>query len=255
MTMHSTFDTRNLARLEALLLAHPVALNYFQGILYDSSGNPLRELVISDSNGMTRRLDANAASRLFMIPDGSLVSATHVNEMHGNPGGLNIRYSSLFLQDDEQNSIILYHTEDGTGIWIDALYVQSIMLAAHAPRRLMTVAFGFMAIAAYRLGFRFIDLYAASRGPLPHNTEEAMVGYAVWPKFGFDAEILPVELQRFPHRALQRAATIQDVRKAVPGWWEAHGSGRAMSFDLTANSRSWSLLLNYLYVTLQEDLP
>jgi hypothetical protein len=110
-----------------------------------------------------------------------------------------------------------------------------------------------MAITAYRLGFTRISLLGAGRGPLPAADADTMVGYAVWPKFGFDAPVAPVELDRFPNRALYRASTIQDVRKAAPGWWEDHGSGRTMSFDLTAGSRSWSILLNYLYTALQKD--
>ena len=255
MSFHSTFDKQNLARLEALLLAHPIARNYFQGILYDGLGQPLTELVIDSGAGRSLRLDTKSISHLFMIPDGSLVSANRVSERHGAPGGIDIRYSSVFLVEDEENSIIVYSSEDGPAIWLDALYVQFIMLAAHAPRRLITVAFGFMAIAAHRLGFQVISLFGAGRGPLKHDDEETLVGYAVWPKFGFDAKVLAVELDRFPDPTLHHAATIQDVRQAAPGWWEAHGSARAMSFDLKAGSRSWTILLNYLYNALQEDAP
>lgn len=255
MSSHATFDTQNLARLEALLLAHPIAQNYFQGILYDHHGHPLTELTIDSGTGHPLRLDTSAIGHLFMIPDGSLVSANRVSERHGAPGGIDIRYNSVFLVEDEQNSIIVYSREDGPAIWLDALYVQTMMLATHAPRRLITVAFGLMAIAAYRLGFQVISLFGAGRGPLTHNDEDALVGYAVWPKFGFDAEVLPVELDRFPAPALHHAATIQEVRQAAPGWWEAHGSARAMSFDLRAGSHSWTILLNYLYNALQEDGP
>lgn len=255
MSSHATFDTQNLAKLEALLLAHPIARNYFQGILYDHHGHSLTELVINSGTVRPLRLDANTMGHLFMIPDGSLVSANRVSERHGAPGGIDIRYSGVFLVEDEENSIIMYHSEDGPAIWLDALYVQSIMLAAHAPRRLITVAFGLMAIAAYRSGFQVISLFGAGRGALADDDVDALVGYAVWPKFGFDAEVLPVERDRFPAPALHHAATIQDVRQAAPGWWEAHGSARAMSFDLKPGSRSWTILLNYLYTALQEDAP
>lgn len=64
-------------------------------------------------------------------------------------------------------------------MWIDALYLRNVMLASHAPRRLITVAFGLMAIAAYRLGFRHISLFGAGRGPLPKYEEAGLIGYAV----------------------------------------------------------------------------
>lgn len=34
-----------------------------------------------------------------------------------------------------------------------------------------------------------------------------------------------------------------------------NGTGRRMQFDLTAGSRSWIILLNYLYEALQEQKP
>jgi len=255
MTITDTFDARNLARLEALLLAHPIAQHYFQGILYDGEGMPLTELLLDSGTGRPLLLDGRMIGRLFMIPDGSLVSAARVGEHQGTPAGVDIRYTNVFIAEDEQNSVIVYRSESGPALWVDALYVRSIMLAADAPRRLITVAFGFMAIAAYRLGFKFINLYGAGRGPLSHVDADGLVGYAVWPRFGFDTDVLPVELDRFPDPAVHHAATIQEVRKASPGWWEEHGSGRTMAFDLTPNSRSWSILLNYLYTALQEEAP
>lgn len=255
MTIPTTFDTRNLARLEALLLAHPVAQTFFQGVLYDGEGKPLTELIIDNGSNSGLVLDGRTIGRLFMIPDGSLVSAFRVREQQGTPAGIDIRYSNVFLSEGEQNSVIVYRSEAGPALWVDALFVRNIMLAADAPRRLMTVAFGFMAIAAYRLGFELITLYGAGRGPLSLAGADGLVGYAVWPRFGFDAEVFPVELDRFPKPALRHATSIQDVRKAAPGWWEDHGSGRTMAFDLAPNSRSWSILLNYLYTALQEDAP
>lgn len=51
------------------------------------------------------------------------------------------------------------------------------------------------------------------------------------------------------------ATTVQEVRKNAPGWWEEYGSGRTMFFQFAANSRSWSILLHYLYSALMEDAP
>lgn len=253
MAIHTIFDTRNLFRLEALLLEHPIAKKYFQGKLYDSLGAPLTELTITRDLDVPFQMNAVTVGRLFMIPDGSMVTAARVQEFADTPAGIDIRSHNIFLASDERNSVVVYRAAEGPAMWIDALYVRSILLARQAPRRLISVAFGFMAITAYRLGFTGISLLGAGRGPLPAADTDAMVGYAVWPKFGFDAPVAPVELDRFPNSALYRTTTIQDVRKAAPGWWEDHGSGRTMYFDLAGCSRSWSILLNYLYTALQED--
>lgn len=255
MSINTIFEARNLFRIEALLFAHPLAQAYFQGKLYDGSGQRLATLRIDRGPDKTLLLDAVATGRLFMIPDGSIVTVARVNERADTPAGIDIQSSNIFLADDEHNSVVVYRSEDGPDIWSDALYIRNIMLAPHAPHRLTSVAFGFMAIAAYRLRFKHISLFAAGRGAPGGDHTDAMAGYMVWPKFGFDAPVVPVELDRFPTRALSRAATVQDVRRLAPGWWEKHGSGRSMYFDLTAGSRSWSILLNYLHTALLEDAP
>lgn len=140
-------------------------------------------------------------------------------------------------------------------MWVNALYIRRFMLAPEAPERLATVSFGLMAIAAYRLGFGRIRLFAAGAGPLNPYDPDHFIGYDVWPKFGFDAPVSPVELNRFPMRELINAGTVQNVIAGAPRWWTAHGTGRTMDFDLTAGSRSWSILLNYLYEALLEDSP
>lgn len=253
MPTDADFDTADLARIEALLLAHRVGRNYFQGYLYDAYGERLTELVIDRHTDVSLTLDEATIGRLFMIPDGSVVSARRVNARSHVPAGLRIQYSSVFHLDREQSSVIVFREVLGPALWIDALHIQSLILAAPAPARLATVAFGLMAINAYRLGFQQIKLMAAGRGPLSWHERNTMLGYAVWPKFGFDAPVVQVELDRFPQPGVSGARTVQDVRHAVRGWWEQHGSSRTMDFDLTANSRSWSILLRYLYNALQED--
>ena len=111
-----------------------------------------------------------------------------------------------------------------------------------------------MAISAYRLGFDHIALYAAGNGPVDPNDPDGFVGFSVWPKFGFDAQLNPAELSAAPSDPLRACQTVQDVIAVDPYWWNMHGRGRDMRFDLTANSRSWTILLNYLYraLALQE---
>lgn len=193
-----TFNDRNLVRLEAALLAHPIAEAYFQGRLYDSYGQPLTELNIQRTDVPPLRLDASTAGRLCMIPDGAMVTATRIDDRSDSPAGVNIHYSNIFIQNGLRNSVVVYRSQRGPALWIDALYIRNVLLVPHAPSRLTSVAFGLMAIAAYRLGFEHISLLAAGNGPLRKKIDDAFVGYAVWPKFGFDADVAAVELDRFP---------------------------------------------------------
>lgn len=63
------------------------------------------------------------------------------------------------------------------------------------------------------------------------------IGYKVQPKLGFDADLLPGELDDAPQH--DGCRTVQDVMAVDPAWWEENGSQRRMTFDLAADSRSW----------------
>jgi hypothetical protein len=39
---------------------------------------------------------------------------------------------------------------------------------------------------------------------------------------------------------------VQDLLEIDEAWWAANGSQRLMEFDLAADSRSWTKLLDYL---------
>ena len=80
---------------------------------------------------------------------------------------------------------------------------------------------------------------AGGRGFNPRH-----IGYKVWPKLGFDADLLPGELDDAPQH--EGCRTVQDVLAIDPAWWEQHGSQRRMTFDLAADSRSWRKLLPYV---------
>lgn len=248
------FDDQNLARAEAILLAHEIAREYFQGELYDRRNNRLVGITLERQTGDVLDLDEATVGRLFMIPDGSVVWALKVGENADAPAGLDVQSTNPYLAEGEENSVIAFRDEAGPAMWIEALHIRRIMLAADAPERLATVSFGLMAITAYRLGFQRISLFAAGNGPLEPGDPDAFIGYDVWPKFGFDAIVTPAELNRSPSMALVHARTVQDVVAAAPEWWTVYGTGRTMDFDLTAGSRSWSILLNYLYEALTEDL-
>ncbi len=250
MDPKDAFDCDNLSHAEALLMAQQIARDYFQGELYQRNGTRLGGITIKQEDGSSWELDESQTGRLFMIPDDSIVWALLVREDGEAPAGLDVKANNLFMAEDESSSVIAYRDEEGTALRVDALFIRRIMLSADAPERLATVAFGLMAISAYRLGFRHIALFAAGNGPIDPGDPDGFVGFAVWPKFGFDAPLDPAELNGAPSEALRACKSVLDAIAVDPDWWAAHGRGREMQFDLSAGSRSWMILLNYLYQVL-----
>lgn len=251
MNPNDSFDRDNLIRAEILLTEHEIAREFFQGELYQRDGiTRLGGIEIRQPGSATIDLDEYETGRLFMIPDGSTVWARIVREQGEAPAGLDVMSNSLFMHEDENTSVIAFRDEEGAALHVDALYIRRLMLAGDAPDRLATVAFGLMAISAYRLGFDHISLFAAGNGPIDQDDPEGIVGFAVWPKFGFDAPLEPAEINMAPSEALRACQTVQEVIAVDAEWWSGHGRGRDMHFDLSADSRSWAILLNYLYQSL-----
>lgn len=81
--------------LEATLLAHPAAQTYFQGKLYDNYGPPLTELNIHHAEDQSLRLDATTTGRLCMIPDGSMVTATRIDDRSDAPPQASISTTAI----------------------------------------------------------------------------------------------------------------------------------------------------------------
>ncbi len=250
MNPRDSFDRDNLIAAETLLTEQAIARDYFQGELYRRDGARLTGITIEQADGATLDLDEAETGKLFMIPDGSLVWARAVREHGAAPAGLDVMANNPLMAEDEYTSVIAYKDDEGTSLRVDALYIRRLMLAGDAPDRLATVSFGLMAVSAYRLGFHRITLFAAGNGPIDPDDRDGLVGFAVWPKFGFDAPLDPAELNAAPSEALRACTTLQDVFAEDPDWWNANGRGRDMHFDLSAGSRSWTILLNYLYQAL-----
>ncbi len=246
---------QDIRKIESLLLGHQITRNYFRGELYDWLGNRFDGVLLEPKTGEPVKLDAKTSAHLFMIPDKSTVKALNVNE-HGNaPAGMNIHFVNPFIPEDVQNSVIVFRLEKTPGVWCDALHIGTMILRPEAPARLCTVAFGLMAVTAYRLGFDHIQLYAAGRGPLCPADHEAMIGYSVWPKFGFDAPMDAAEMSMHPIVSMHGLRTVQEVLARTPKWWNDCGSGRTMAFDLNPTSQSWAILINYLWTTLADCQP
>ncbi|MES2018395.1 MAG: hypothetical protein V4484_18055 [Pseudomonadota bacterium] len=250
MSGRIAFLTQSIIPAESFLLEHPLAA-LFTGVLFEKDDVPLRGLTLPDIGEAPLLLTPAQVGRLFMAPDESVVTFRHLGEHEdGTPAGFSVSSDSPFMQEGQPLEIVVYQAPNGNAMRLNNLRVRRVMLNHAAPDRFCTVAFGLMAVNAYRFNFREITLFAAGRAPLNGRDADEYTGFAIWPKFGFDAPLLPVDLQKAP--ALQNCRSVQDVMKADPAWWEAHGSAREMTFDLRPNSRSWRILLNYLFNVLED---
>ncbi len=235
--------------MEALLLAHPLGA-MFTGELFRGVDEKFTSLELRQINTPPVVLNARQVARLFMAPDQSLVRVSRrTDQSDGSPAGLSVRSDNPFVQPGQPVEVIVYQSENGAALQVSNLHVSRLLLDNAAPKRWGTVAFGLMAVTAYSLGFREITLYAAGRGPITSDEPDELVGFWVWPKFGLNAPLDFVELQGVDH--LRGCRSVQDVMSLDRAWWAKHGSGRDMSFDLRPDSRSWRILLDYLYTALE----
>lgn len=247
------FLTESVEPLEEFLLSLPIG-SLFTGELYKVSDERFPGLSLEGFSEQPMWLDATSVGRLFMAPDGSTVAALNASEGDdGTPAGVKMISDNEFVQEDEPVTIVAYQDEDGPRVRIDSLHLVRVMLNKDAPARFCTIAFGLMACTAYRLGFTKISLFAGGQGPPPVDLEDGdLIGYFVWPKFGFDAPLLPVDLNRAPAH-IRGCNSVLGVVEADAAWWEGHGRGQEMYFDLAPRSTSWMVLLNYIYTVLLED--
>jgi hypothetical protein len=267
--LRNTYFEESLRPLEDYLLAHPLAELFTGEDITRLEGDV--ELPFSELQVGTIILSAEVAGRLFMVPDNSVITvAVKPEQENGTPPGLYIESDNPYVQEEATNCVIAYKTPVGNGVHVDQLHVARMLLDPSAPKRFCTLAFGLMAITAFKLDFVEISLFAAGRAPVNKDDPDAMVGFAVWPKFGFDAEVNPAELTvgsldhsgndeddggtDNAYQQLRHCRTVQDVIAVAPEWWEnVGGSGRHMQFDLSPGSRSWSILLDYMYSGILEE--
>ncbi len=240
--------------LEEYLLSLELA-ELFTGRIYTSPNQPLTALALEGLGDETIELTPAEVGRLFMAPDESILRILRLQEQpDGTPAGVNVWSDNDFVQEGDPVLVVAYQDTDGPGVRLTSLHLARIMLDADAPARLCTMAFGLMVCTAFRRGFKQVTLFAGGNGPPPDDIEDGdLIGYLVWPKFGFDAELLPADLNGEPR--LRHCHSVLDVIRADSDWWEQNGRGREMTFDLTSDSRSWDVLLNYLYTALAEELP
>lgn len=242
----SLFLDQQVIPLEKFLLSHPLG-SLFTGVLYTPDNALLTSVELDGFAPGTITLTAAEVGRLFLAPDESIVSFSRLPEQpNGNPAGFNVSSDNGFVLDGAPVVVIAYQDSHGTGVRLDSIHLARIMFSPDAPARLCSVAIGLMACTAYRYGFRQLTLFAGGSGPLPLQPEaDDLIGYFIWPKFGFDAPLIAADINMWPK--LQGCASVLDVMARDSVLWEQHGRGREMSFDLAAGSRSWRVLINYLF--------
>ena len=225
----------------------------FTGALYDEDEVPVALLDLRDLGDAGLVLSPAEVGRLFMAPDESVVSILKLREKSdGTPAGVNVLSTNDFVQEGERVAVVAYANAAGAGVRIDALNLCRVMLKEDAPERFCTVAFGLQACTAFRLGFAEITVFAGGRGYGAAGLDaDDLVGYQVWPKFGFDSPLQAVDLNREPR--FVNCQCVQDVVQLDAEWWAANGRGVEMRFDLSPDSRSWRVLLNYLYTVFPEE--
>jgi len=236
------FYRSHLRSLHVALLRHPIGIAHLSGRGIRLDGRTLvpGELI----HGMDRMISTLEFAHLFTVFNGSRVHAQFARKpLHDAPAGL---YFSIInngiIQSPNKNRLGLYRARDkhDSTLIVKNMHIDCICLAHHAPPGLGTIAFALSAITAHLAGLSHISLVAAG-GP---GARKRYVGYRIWPKFGFDADIASDELAAAPY--LQGCQTIQKILARDPAWWDAHGTQRMMLFDLAPHSTSWGKLLRYV---------
>ncbi len=249
------FDNELRVVYEALCLS-PLARDYLSGVFrWDGVEIEEGDLLVLDG----RTIESREFAQLLMIFNGSRVHA-QAERLHGPddrpPGTYYTTINPGIVHEGHKNRVGIYVEEGGPSLYIEdvanddelgvddqvaaAVHVDHFYLRERAPDGLGTTAFALSAIVAHRMGYKHISLIAG--GGVGHDPD--MIGYAFWPKVGFDAELEPGETGAAPH--LGACHTVQDVIAIDEAWWVQNGSQRLMEFDLADESPSWRKLLDYL---------
>lgn len=238
------FYRTDLAALHRQLLRHPITHNYLSGTAIRFDG---KVLVAADTFNLPFcSLSTLELAHLFSIFNGSRV---HVQAQHSHgadeaPPGLyvNVINTTVISGPHKNRSGIFVEETETIGLFIDGLHIDHFFLNEKVtPPMLGTIAFTLCAITAHMSGLKTISLIAA--GGKGFNRRH--IGFKVWPKLGFNADLLPGEVDGIAH--LQDCRTVQDLVRRDPGWWDTNGSQRLMRFDLNpVPGTSWQKLLPYV---------
>ena len=141
-----------------------------------------------------------------------------------------------------KNKLGLVSVDGSGGLSLSGVFVDLCMLRDDAPSLLGAVAFGLCAMRAFLLGIDNISLVAAGGD----GYKKQYFGFMVWPKFGFDAPLLPGEFHDERAPELASCKTVLEAVATSPESWSSYGSQRIMTFDLEPRSHSWATLVKYL---------
>ena len=244
-----SFYQTDLALLHGQLQRHPVAQAYLSGQNIRFDGAALTQTDRIELPAPTGSVSTLGLAHLFSVFNGS-----RVHQQCKIRTGLTTRRQGCtlrvinrrILQYKNRTGIFKEHTHPE--LFIQGLHIDHFFLRKERSRaRLATIAIALCAITAHLTKFGTISLVAA--GGRAYNKRH--VGYKVWPKLGFDANLLPGETSSDPR--LQQCQTVQDILAIDAEWWRVNGSQRLMTFDLSPNSASWRKLLLYVHEKLLSD--
>lgn len=110
------------------------------------------------------------------------------------------------------------------------LAARSIAIQANAARR----------VGAGRITTLGVGNFRTARYP---ELSQQWVGYWIWPRLGFDADI-PAAIKHFLSANLQGCCRISDLIATPDGMheWLVHGGEVSLEFDLAEGSKSWAVL-------------
>ena len=248
----SDFYQTHLAELHQQLLASTIVRAYLTGTGIRLDGV---DLAPADRFELSFGIFSTVEfAHLFSIFDGSRVhqQAERSPSLDEAPPGL--YFTSInprLIESQHKNRLGVFRRADaGIDLFIEDMHIDHYYLAEHrAPPSLGTLAFALCAITAHLAGMGRITLVAADG----QGSSARYVGTKIWPKFGFDAPLLPGETDGAPH--LADCTTVQDVMAKDATWWAEYGTQRRMAFDLSANSTSWRKLLPYAGRKLFDGSP
>lgn len=234
---------KELADLRARLGRHKLA-PHFTGSNLSLGGEPLPETIEIEDISVPPTL----FSGLFLLPDDArcILEVEREQTPDKAPPGIYVKSRHEWIE--HYNRVGLYRIQstdrsESKGVFIDHVFYDE----TKSPPQVGTLSFARLAVAAYEMGFDEITLLAGG-GAGSHAAEwnpPTMVGYKVWPKFGFDAPLEEGETAAIGHLASCR--TVSQIRQVDLDWWETKGgNGRVMRFDLQPNSESWQVLLAYI---------
>lgn len=153
--------------------------------------------------------------------------------------------SSLYLEVDNSTARMnRYVTMNNGKLHVENAYFR---LDKNAPKGLGLGIFSKAIANAKRLGVPVIDTH-----PCRSSGEDGMVGYAVWPQFGYDAPLTNIEsgdVIRRTRAEFPNAQTIRDVFDTPGGqdWWWANGTSISNAkFFTDDDSRNMNALQSYM---------